>query len=133
MGKSRFLVVAAAICMGLGAVGCGSGFVQGWRDDAAQTDQDRCERREGWLWQGETCARYREADLSLVDERQVCEQIADAEWIGDQCLRHSELSLTQCETFSDLTWEDERCMSLTEYTCRIEDKVYEYDKCVNPK
>lgn len=102
--------------------GCGTGFVEGWGEDKddERTPEEKCNERDGYAWNGESCVAIVEIPLVDMSESQ-CRKRVDATWLDGTCQEIAKLDEEQCGRVSaaGLTWQAEKreCMATARAEC----------------
>ena len=116
------------------ATGCGTGFVNGWREEKEPTGTpaERCERREGYSWVGSECKKDSGLDLGDVTAEEQCKQIENAGWFNNTCVAYEKLNAEQCATIDAWGWLDGKCRTDAEIAClAVEGKTYLNGQCLD--
>lgn len=113
--------------------GCGTGFVDGWKDndkeDSGLSPAQFCEMKDGYSWVNEACQKDSGLNLNDVGTEAQCKNIRDAFWTGEKCLHFSALVETQCGAFPELIWQAGFCNLKVKANCEAEGKFYKDGQC----
>jgi hypothetical protein len=110
--KSRLLVFIA-ISLAAAATGCGTGFVDGWRDEPAAPKPRPS------------------LDLTDVTDEAQCKLVENAGWFDGKCVAYADASEAQCATIAAWAWYDAKCRPASEVECLSAGRAYVNGQCLD--
>lgn len=128
-----FARMIALVAVLVSIASCGSGFMEGWRDNSPNPSGIPsavvCEQKDGFSWVNGECVKDDDLNLNDIVTEEQCATIKNAYWVDNKCVRRTDLTKNQCSLFQELQWTADKCLLRAEAECLAQGKFFKDGQC----